>query len=55
MDKMGYTKFKTLFLSKYGLQWSDDFISEAYVVYFESDQLDNSLDWVQSMLIDTDM
>ena len=54
MAKMDLIAFTALFLSKYGSQWTSDFIAECFNVYLVSDQLDNTLDWVQPMMIDTD-
>ncbi len=52
-EKMNYLAFRTLFLSKFGTQWPDSFVIECYNVYFESEQLDDTLEWVRPMMIDT--
>ena len=53
-SKMLFADFKAAFIAKYGTQWPDSFIIECYNVYDESEHLDDTLEWVRPMMIDTD-
>jgi hypothetical protein len=44
-SKLDFTQFKTIFHTKYGTQYSDDFIAENFNLYISLD-LDDTLDWV---------